>query len=261
MGSFHQVRTLEGGDDEIVSVNVNESRDASEGHQQRSLRGGPLDGSERVISGGQLATFVVASLVIIIVPGPSVLFTLARGIAWGRAVAVLTVLGNCLGTLILSVIVAVGLGPLLAHSKALSIVLQLIGGGYLIWLGIGAMRHRHEHATCDERTRSRPTATTPPSCDKGYMVGVLNPKVAGLLRGGVSALREPVEGQRHPPVVAPRCHLYGLAFCSDSTWGIIAGTAREWLSGSPQRLVVMREVGACVMMILGLVIIVSALVS
>jgi threonine/homoserine/homoserine lactone efflux protein len=52
-----------------------------------------------------------------------------------------------------------------------------------------------------------------------------------------------------------------LAFCSDSTWGIIAGTAREWLSGSPTRLVVLRSVGACVMMTLGTIIIVSALLS
>ena len=73
-----------------------------------------------MIGGNQLATFFVASMAIIIVPGPSVLFTLARGVAWGRTVAVLTVLGNSIGTLVLSVVVAVGLGPLLAHSKVFS---------------------------------------------------------------------------------------------------------------------------------------------
>src|SRR5664280_3913871 len=81
-----------------------------------------------MVSGGQLATFFAASIVIIVVPGPSVLFTLARGVAWGRAVAVLTVLGNSIGTLLLSVVVALGLGPLLAHSKAFSVILQLAGG-------------------------------------------------------------------------------------------------------------------------------------
>src|ERR1700732_1029400 len=98
-----------------------------------------MDGTPRaevlfMISGGQLATFLVASMAIIIVPGPSVLFTLARGVAWGRAVAVLTVLGNSIGTLVLSVIVAIGLGPLLSHSKTFSITLQLAGGLYLLWL-------------------------------------------------------------------------------------------------------------------------------
>src|SRR5271155_5105942 len=95
----------------------------------------------RMISGGQLAAVFAPSMAIILVPGPSVLFTLARGVAWGRAVAVLTVLGNSLGTLTLSAVVAVGLGPLLARSKALSIVLQVLGGLYLLWLGFDAFRH------------------------------------------------------------------------------------------------------------------------
>src|ERR1700722_887550 len=111
-----------------------------------------------VISGSQLAEFFIASITIIMVPGPSVLFTLARGVAWGRAVAVLTVLGNSLGTLTLSIIIAVGLGPLLAHSKALSISLQLAGGLFLVWLGISAFRHRHAHAKAmTNREADRPS--------------------------------------------------------------------------------------------------------
>jgi threonine/homoserine/homoserine lactone efflux protein len=52
-----------------------------------------------------------------------------------------------------------------------------------------------------------------------------------------------------------------MAFCSDSTWGLIAGTARQWLADSPTRLIVLRTVGASVMMTLGVVIIASALAS
>jgi threonine/homoserine/homoserine lactone efflux protein len=52
-----------------------------------------------------------------------------------------------------------------------------------------------------------------------------------------------------------------MAFCSDSTWGLIAGTAREWLADSPNRLVVLRTVGASVMMTLGVVIVAGALLS
>jgi threonine/homoserine/homoserine lactone efflux protein len=213
-----------------------------------------------VISGGDLATFVVASLIIIIVPGPSVLFTLARGIAWGRAVAVLTVLGNCLGTLTLSVVVAVGLGPLLAHSKVLSVVLQLLGGGYLMWLGLDAMRHREEHARAmAERENSRPHNVT--IVRQGFTVGVLNPKALVFF----VAVFPHFVNRSHRDVTFQLLMLGViftlLAFCSDSTWGFIAGTAREWLSDSPHRLVVMRTVGASVMMILGVVIIVSALTS
>jgi threonine/homoserine/homoserine lactone efflux protein len=213
-----------------------------------------------VISGGQFATFVVASMAIIIVPGPSVLFTLARGVAWGRNVAVLTVLGNSIGTLVLSVIVAVGLGPLLAHSKTFAVVLQLIGGSYLLWLGYDALRHRHEHARAMvQRENQRPKNVH--VIRQGFTVGILNPKSLVFF-----AAVFPHFVNRSKGNVTLQLLLFGalfsvMAFCSDATWGVIAGTAREWLSGSPARLVVLRTIGACVMMTLGVIILIGAATS
>jgi len=213
-----------------------------------------------VISGGRLATFLVASIVIIIVPGPSVLFTLARGVAWGRAVAVLTVLGNSIGTLVLSVAVAVGLGPLLAHSKVFSVVLQIAGGSYLLWLGYDALRHRREHAEAmAKRESQRPSRIT--VVRQGFVVGILNPKSLVFFAAVFPHFVEPSKGN-----VTLQLLIFGgifsvMAFCSDSTWGVIAGTAREWLSDSPTRLVVLRTIGACVMMTLGVIIVVSAITS
>ncbi|HEY5111120.1 MAG TPA: LysE family translocator [Acidimicrobiales bacterium] len=213
-----------------------------------------------MISGGQFATFVVASMVIIIVPGPSVLFTLARGVAWGRSVAVLTVLGNSIGTLLLSVVVAVGLGPLLAHSKVFAVTLQVVGGLYLLWLGADALRHRYLHAQAmAQREEKRPSNIS--IVRQGFIVGVLNPKSLVFF-----AAVFPHFVNRSKGNVTVQLLLFGalfsvMAFCSDGTWGIIAGTAREWLSGSPTRLVVLRTVGACVMMTLGLIILVTAFTS
>ncbi|HEY5120384.1 MAG TPA: LysE family translocator, partial [Acidimicrobiales bacterium] len=128
-----------------------------------------------MIDGAHLTQFFVASIVIIMVPGPSVLFTLARGVAWGRAVAVLTVLGNSLGTLLLSMVVALGLGPLLSHSRVFSVVLQLVGGCYLLYLGFDALHHRHEHAQAmTQREAARPSPRR--IVQQGFVVGVLNPK-------------------------------------------------------------------------------------
>jgi threonine/homoserine/homoserine lactone efflux protein len=199
-------------------------------------------------------------MAIIIVPGPSVLFTLARGVAWGRGVAVLTVLGNSLGTLTLSVVVAIGLGPLLAHSKTFSIALQLAGGLYLAWLGVAAFRHRRAHARAmAERETTRPSNVH--VVRQGYVVGILNPKSLVFF-----AAVFPHFVNRSAGNVTGQLLIFGglfsvMAFCSDSTWGVIAGTAREWLSGSPTRLVVLRTIGACVMITLGVIIVVSALTS
>ena len=90
-----------------------------------------------MISASHLAQFFVASIIIIMVPGPSVLFTLARGVAWGRAVAVLTVLGNSLGTLLLSLVVALGLGPLLVTFRDVLDRVADRGWLLLLWLGRG----------------------------------------------------------------------------------------------------------------------------
>jgi threonine/homoserine/homoserine lactone efflux protein len=213
-----------------------------------------------MITAGQFATFFVASMVIIIAPGPSVLFTLARGVAWGRAVAVLTVLGNSLGTLLLSVVVALGLGPLLASSKTLSIVLQLAGGCYLLWLGVDAMRHRHAHAAAmASREETRPTRLH--IIRQGFTVGVLNPKSLVFFAAVFPHFVDRSKGHVTIQLLFFGAVFSVMAFCSDGTWGLIAGTARDWLSGSPGRLVALRTAGACVMMTLGALIVATAVTT
>lgn len=213
-----------------------------------------------MIDTGQLAAFFIASIAIIVAPGPSVLFTLARGVAWGRAVAVLTVLGNSLGTLVLSVVVALGLGPLLASSKAFSVALELAGGGYLAWLGVGAMRHRHAHAQAMvAREGQRPANHH--VVRQGFVVGVLNPKSLVFFAAVFPHFVNRSIGHETVQLLVYGVIFSVMAFCSDATWGLIAGTAREWLSGSTRRLVTLRTTGACVMMALGTLIVVTALTS
>lgn len=213
-----------------------------------------------MISASQLTEFFIASMAIIIVPGPSVLFTISRGVAWGRAVAVLSTLGNSLGTLLLSVAVAIGLGPLLSHSKVFSIVLQLAGGCYLVWLGIDAARHRHEHAqNMTKREEKRPSKLM--IIRQGFTVGVLNPKSLVFFAAVFPHFVNRSSGNDTVQLLIFGGVFSVMAFCSDGTWGIVAGTAREWLSGSPKRLVVLRMIGATVMTCLGVLIIVSAVFS
>lgn len=213
-----------------------------------------------VISTDQLTAFFVASIVIIMVPGPSVLFTLARGVAWGRSVAVLTVLGNSIGTLLLSVVVALGLGPLISHSLAFSITLQLAGGGYLVWLGVQALRHRREHAQAmTQREETKPRAVS--IVRQGFTVGILNPKSLVFFAAVFPHFVDRTRGNVTVQLLILGVIFSVMAFFSDGTWGVIAGTAREWLSGSASRLVALRTIGGCVMTTLGVLIIVGALTS
>ncbi len=210
-----------------------------------------------MIGTDRLATFLLASIAIIVVPGPSVLFTLARGVAWGRTVAVFTVLGNSIGTLLLSVVVAVGLGPLLSRSRVFAVILQLAGGLYLLWLGVEALRHRHAHAQAmAKRENTRPSNLH--VVRQGFTVGVLNPKSLVFFAAVFPHFVDRTKGNVTIQLLIFGAIFSVMAFLSDGTWGLIAGTAREWLSGSPTRLVVLRTIGACVMMTLGVLIVLSA---
>lgn len=213
-----------------------------------------------MIDASHLSQFLVASILIIMVPGPSVLFTLARGVAWGRVVAVLTVFGNSLGTLLLSLVVAFGLGPLLARSTMLAVALQLCGGTYLLYLGIDALRHRHEHALAmTKREEVRPPSMK--IIQQGFVVGVLNPKSLIFFAAVFPHFVDRHQGHITLQLVTLGVLFSAMALCSDSTWGLIAGTARAWLSESASRLVRLRTIGGGVMCALGVVILTSALSS
>ncbi|NDC12569.1 MAG: LysE family translocator [Actinobacteria bacterium] len=106
---------------------------------------------------------------------PSVLFIIARAIAWGRATAVATAAGNVTGAFTLSLAVAFGLGPILQRSDLAFLAVQLLGGLYLIYLGIDAIRHSEIHAEdMINQGEIRPSAMR--SARDGFWVGALNPK-------------------------------------------------------------------------------------
>src|ERR1700761_6158404 len=88
------------------------------------------------------AEFLVTVYVLILVPGPSVLFTVSRGVALGRRAALATVLGNTSGLFFQLVLVVAGLGSVLATSDTVFTVLKLIGAAYLVLLGVRSIRDR-----------------------------------------------------------------------------------------------------------------------
>ena len=79
---------------------------------------------------------------LIVIPGPSVVFTVGRALAYGRGVALATVLGNSLGLLVVLVLVAFGLSVVVRESVVVFLVLKLLGAAYLVHLGVQAIRHR-----------------------------------------------------------------------------------------------------------------------
>src|SRR3984957_213393 len=91
---------------------------------------------------GHLLAFALLSFVLIIVPGPNVLFVVSRSLLLGRAAGVGTAAGGQIGVYLQVVAVAFGVGALVERSVAVFTVIKLAGAAYLVYLGVQAIRLR-----------------------------------------------------------------------------------------------------------------------
>ena len=208
----------------------------------------------------RLWEYLIATILIILAPGPSVLFTIARAIAWGRLAAIATVIGNAAGMFLVSVLVALGIGPLLQRSEILYNGIQWAGGAYLIYLGYAAIAASKVDAADMQKTvGNKPSFFT--SLRNGFWVGVLNPKSVVFF---AAILPQFIDQEKNN--VTAQLLLLGaifalIALISDGSYGLLAGTIRQWLAGDVKRLIFMRLTGGVVMIALGIFTILSALLA
>jgi len=207
-----------------------------------------------VPTSSQWLAFLVASILFIQVPGPSLLFTIGRALTVGRRDALLSVVGNALGLVGQVSLVALGIGAVVAASAAAYTVIKLCGAAYVVWLGVSAIRHRG-----DARLALRNPERLPPRAHAvrtGFVVGVTNPKTivffAAFLpqftsESGPAALQSVLLGI-----------VFGiLAVCSDSVWALGAGKARDWFARKPHRLDKLSASGGAMMITMGVTLAVS----
>lgn len=203
-----------------------------------------------------LLAFLAASIVIVAIPGPSVLFTIGRALSGGRRAALLTVLGNALGVLAQVIALAVGLGPLIAASATAYTVVKVVGAGYLIWLGISAIRHRGDLAASFKAGTPVVTPTLH-ALRQGFLVGVTNPKTivffSALLPQFIDR-REPVWSQ----FVILGLVFFAVAIVSDSLVALAAGAVRNQVASRPERVGWLGGVGGALMTGLGVFTLLSS---
>ena len=208
----------------------------------------------------RLTEYIIAAMIIILAPGPSVLFVIARAIAWGRKTAVFTVAGNVSGSFVLSAFVAIGLGPILQRSDLAFAAIQWVGGLYLMYLGVDAVRHRRIHAT-DMTNQGDTAPSVRRSIRDGFWVGALNPKATVFYAAVLPQFIDRERGSITTQLIFLSAIFSILAFICDGSWGLLAGTARQWLATDPLRLEKLRATGGFVMIVLGLSVLYAAVVS
>ncbi|NBO46638.1 MAG: LysE family translocator [Actinobacteria bacterium] len=209
-------------------------------------------------SGRPLIEFLTASILIILLPGPSVLFTVGRAIAYGKRAAVLTVLGNSLGALVLAVVVALGVGPLVQQSQWLLLTVQLVGATYLVYLGIQAWRSRSAHG--DVQATAHLAKSTRSLVREGFTVGVLNPKTAVFFATVMPRFLDGASNAAQS-LLLMGCAFVAMAFVSDSSYGLLAGHVRALFYSHPDSLTRLAAVGGVLITGLGCVLAAGTLVE
>ena len=194
-----------------------------------------------------LVAFALASVVIIVIPGPSVLFVIGRSIALGRRAGVLSVVGNSLGTIPAVLAVAFGVGAIVASSIVAFTVIKIVGAVYLVWLGIQAIRHRRDAAA---RTVGGPRSSWT-LLRQGIVVGMTNPKTIAFFVAVLPQFVSPSAGPVWAQLLVLGLLFQVLALLCDGTWALAAGTAREWFARSPKRISALSGAGGVMMIGLG----------
>jgi threonine/homoserine/homoserine lactone efflux protein len=145
--------------------------------------------------------------------------------------------------------VAFGIGPLIERSIVVFTVLKLAGAGYLIYLGVQAIRHRH--ALAEALGKQVEPKTTARIVLDGFTVGVTNPKVTVFFSAILPQFVDRQAGHVPLQMIALGAIFAAVALLCDSGWALAAGTVRAWLSRSPRRLALLGGTGGVAMIAIG----------
>ena len=207
-------------------------------------------------SAANILGFTLLAIVIIVVPGPGVLFAVGRALVLGTKPALLSVLGNALGVGVQIVVVALGLGVLIQSSPTAFFAIQVAGAIMIGYLGIRAIMQRTESlGDASARPHSRSTILK-----ESVVVGLTNAKTLVFFLAALPSFVAVEDGDPILQMLFLGALFSAIGIASDSVYAIAAGKARDWLATSAKRLAVFRGLGGLALTLLGLYMLYEALV-
>jgi threonine/homoserine/homoserine lactone efflux protein len=176
--------------------------------------------------------FALASLALVVAPGPNLVYIVTRSVSQGRRAGLVSAIGVEAGTLVHITAAALGLSQLVATSGLAFSVVKCAGAAYLLYLGLRALRRREG---LDLSTAGR-SLRLPRVFRDGIVVNVLNPKVALFFLAFLPQFIDPARGASAAQILALGVVFFGIALTVDVLYAIVAGALSGWLRRRPAYL-------------------------
>lgn len=170
------------------------------------------------------ASFAVASFLLLVIPGPAVLYIINRAVADGRTISLAAVAGLETGTLVHVVAATLGLSAVLAASATAFTIVKWLGAGYLVVIGIRTMTVRPVALG-----GTLPRTNVPRAFRQGVVVNTLNPKVALFFVSFLPQFIEPAHGAAWLQSLVLGLTFVAIAVVTDGTYAVAASGVRDLL--------------------------------
>jgi threonine/homoserine/homoserine lactone efflux protein len=195
-----------------------------------------------------LTAFALTALVLLLIPGPAVLYIVSQSVEHGRRAGLAATLGVHTGTLLHIAAAALGLSAILVSSSLAFGAVRLVGAAYLIYLGVRTLLDRAAREAGSAPSRERRLGRI---YRQGALVNATNPKTALFFFAFLPQFVDP-----HGAAVPEQIVILGFTFAllgllTDGAYGILAGSAAGWVKGRTAVRTAQRWVTGCIFIGLG----------
>ena len=195
-----------------------------------------------------MIAFAIASLALLVIPGPAVLYVINRSISDGRSTALAAVAGLEIGNFMHVVAATLGLSAVIAASATAFGVVKWIGAGYLTYTGIRTLSRKPAIFNQEQKTLTRRKSFT-----QGIVVNTFNPKVALFFLSFLPQFINTEKGSTALQSLVLGSIFVLLGMCSDGLYAILASALRGPLLRGKSLPFVQRYVAGSVFVLLGIV--------
>jgi threonine/homoserine/homoserine lactone efflux protein len=201
-----------------------------------------------LIAPSSLVLFMTGAILLLLVPGPAVLYITSRSIGLGRAAGLVSAMGIAVGTLVHVAAATLGLSALLVSSASAFTFVKYAGAAYLIYLGIRTLRSG-DAAVADP---SREQVSLHRVFGQGVLVNLLNPKTALFFLAFLPQFIDPTRGHATLQIFDLGVLFALMGWMSDSVWALVSGTFAEHIRGNARLRTTQRKVSGGALIALGL---------